>query len=211
MDRNKPAKTSQLPSLQTLRGQIKQWRGELPPRGAVPGAQGQVMVLVDCSGSMGSGDKMQQAKDGLQTFTLDAAKKGYEVGLIRFESTADVLCSPTADSKLIFRRIETLAPLGSTNMAAAIELAANCLGMKPHNRVITLITDGMPDNADAALAAAINARHQGIDIIAIGTDDADASFLKMLASREDLSVKVEAAQLQLACSNASLLLPGPSR
>ncbi len=49
-------------------------------------------------------------------------------------------------------------------------------------------------------------KSSGTEILTVGTDDADETFLKQLASRSDLSVQVAPAQLASAISEASRLL-----
>jgi hypothetical protein len=61
-----------------------------------------------------------------------------------------------------------------------------------------IITDGMPDSENAALEAAKNAKMAGIEIMAIGTDDANQEFLDKLVSREGLGVLVDNSRLMLS-------------
>jgi hypothetical protein len=69
--------------------------------------------------------------------------------------------------------------------------------------------DGMPDNSKSTLEAANHAKAEGIEIITIGTDDADKEFLKKLASRTELSNKVTSDKFADAITAASLLLMSP--
>jgi hypothetical protein len=57
-----------------------------------------------------------------------------------------------------------------------------------------------------SLAVAQRLKTFGTEILTIGTDDADKAFLKELASRSDLSVKVASDKLGQAISDASKLL-----
>ena len=73
-----------------------------------------------------------------------------------------------------------------------------------------MITDGMPDDPKAALAAADNAKKSGIDILTVGTDDSDRGLLQKLASRNDLVVMVESEKLGKGITSAAAMLPcGP--
>jgi uncharacterized protein YegL len=74
---------------------------------------------------------------------------------------------------------------------------------------MVIATDGQPDNVHEAHNAAAKAKADKIDIITIGTDDADRSFLEKLASRTDLGIKVSVQQFQASISAASNLLPPP--
>ena len=73
---------------------------------------------------------------------------------------------------------------------------------------MVVITDGMPDHEEKALDAARDAKERGIDIITVGTDDADRVFLEKLASRKDLVVVVKSEQLGEGITSAAGMLPG---
>ncbi len=92
-------------------------------------------------------------------------------------------------------------------MARAIELAIVKFKGKPGPLAMVVITDGMPDHEGAALGAARDAKRLGIDIITVGTDDADRSFLQKLASRDDLVVVVTREALGKGITSAADMLP----
>lgn len=169
-----------------------------------------VYVALDCSGSMADMGKLRMAKAGANEFADDALKKGYRVGLISFDSTA--LCAMEAQQVqgLINTHLNKLEARGSTNMAAAINLARALLTMNTGERVIMIVTDGMPDDHDMTLQSAKDAKLAGIDIMTLGTDDADRTFLELLASRKELSTKVARQHLQEGIASMAKLLPGAS-
>ena len=68
---------------------------------------------------------------------------------------------------------------------AAMNGLKGLLGFK----AMVIVTDGMPNDPDGTLSMAKEAKNSGIEIMAIGTDDAD-QFPKILASRRDMGVKV---------------------
>jgi Mg-chelatase subunit ChlD len=170
--------------------------------------EGQVYVVLDCSGSM-SGYKLDQAKQGVRDFTNDAIKKGYLVGLIKFSSKAQHLCEPTKDINKLTLQMQSLKATGSTNMAQAINMAHERLKSIEGSKVILIATDGQPDNVKASLNSALSAKNDGIEIIAIGTDDAVQAFLKQIASRNELGTKVSTEMFAQTISSAHLLLPSP--
>jgi len=55
------------------------------------------------------------------------------------------------------------------------------------------------------------AKNAGIEIITIGTDDADEEFLRLLASRKELATKVIREQLGQAIADAAKMLPAPKK
>jgi predicted kinase len=96
-------------------------------------------------------------------------------------------------------------------MTDALDLAVRELVLLSGVRVIVVATDGEPDSRSSSLEVARRAKAAGIDIIAIGTEDADHGFLAQLATRSDLSVKVASRDLKSGITEAAKLLPGATR
>ena len=167
----------------------------------------QVYLLLDTSSSMDEGRKLSQARKGGRKFAADAIEKGYSVGVISFSDKAEVRIEPTTRILKIEMGLAVSRAEGSTNMAAAIELAAERLVSRNCDRAIVLVTDGFPNHQEATLHAAENAKRRGITIIAIGTDDADREFLGRLASARGLSQKVKRQDLHVAIADSARLLP----
>jgi molecular chaperone DnaK len=171
-------------------------------RGSVTAA---VILAVDCSGSM-AGDKLRQASEGALDFGRNALHSGYAVGVIQFGSHAEKLSDPVRLPGKLEDAVAQLRISGSTNMSAGIELAASLLASGAH-RVICVVTDGMPNSVTDTLASASRARAQGIEIMAVGTDDADWSFLSQIVSRKELAKKVESHLLGSQIASMAKLLP----
>ena len=172
------------------------------------GHAAKVYLVVDTSGSMAN-DKLEQAKKGVLDFAVNAFRKGYDVGLISFNSAAEHIVEPTDDIEVLRNCARQMNATGSTNMSGAIAMAHNYLGGGPDTRVIVVATDGLPDSPQDALGEAAKAKESGIDIITIGTDDADQEFLKKIASRSELGKKVTRELFSQGISSASGLLPSP--
>ena len=168
---------------------------------------GSVYLIIDCSGSMADGNKMDQAKGGAICFADQAQNKGYSVGLIKFASYAEHVFEPQTKLTNFNINIENLTINGSTNMAAAIRMAINKLVDTTAEKIMCILTDGMPDNEQAALDEANNAKKEKIDIMTIGTDDADKSFLEKLATRNGLSLKVSRNQFKNGIASMAKMLP----
>ena len=166
-----------------------------------------VYLAVDCSGSMAEGNKIRQAKKGAIGFAEEAQKKEYSIGLIQFASHAEHILDPQNELTSLSASVERLSANGSTNMAAAIQIARDKLSDKAGEKVICIVTDGMPDDRKATLDAANEARIQGIEIMTIGTDDADKEFLEELATRKELSLKVLRDQLERGIVSMAKMLP----
>jgi len=181
--------------------------------GIRPSAQSFLACLVvDCSGSMDDSDKLEQARRGATEFVTSALARGHKVGLIKFSSSASILCKPTTDAAQLREAVASLSIEGSTNMAEGVALARSTLSdNKRLMRTIVLVTDGMPDDHSATIREADAAKAQGIDLIAIGTDDADKGFLAQIASRNDLALPVPRAKLSSGIASAASLLPSGPR
>jgi molecular chaperone DnaK len=168
--------------------------------------EGYVYLVVDCSGSM-AGNKLEQAKKGAQNFARDALSKGYSIGLIRFDSGASIVCVPIKDISKLKKSLEALEAGDSTNMTSAIQMAHHKLKINTGARAMVIVTDGMPDNPESSLQAGESAKKDGIDIIAIGTDDANRAFLEKIASRAELGKKVTRDEFSQAITESSRMLP----
>jgi Mg-chelatase subunit ChlD len=169
---------------------------------------GSVYLVIDCSGSMEEENKLNQAKRGAMNFANEARSKGYLTGLIKFDSSATHLCEPVREPLLLERHLESIEIGGSTNMAEAIHIASQRLRSRSGLRIIVIVTDGMPDSKEKALYEAEQAKKARIDIITIGTDDADRDFLSKLASRTELGMKVSKEELEQSIASSVKMLPG---
>jgi len=170
---------------------------------------GFVYLVVDCSGSM-AGNKLAQAKRGTLNFAKEAVTKGYSIGLIQFHSNATHLCEPIRDIPLLKQHLEEMEIGDVTHMSDAIKLAHKKLEGRKGALAMVIATDGMPNgpgDPKASLEAGRKAKGKRIDIITIGTDDADQQFLQKLASRTELGVKVARAQFERAITSAAKKLP----
>lgn len=163
---------------------------------------GVTFLLLDISGSMGTG--IVEAAAGARKFNAESLAAGLSVGLILFESRAWVAAVPSRNG--IAEQLESLSCGGSTNMAAAVELAT--AGLKDYGglRTIVIATDGCPDDRSATLNAAEKAKRDGIRILTIGTSGCDAGFLALLASSADFAVVTPTGALGKALASAAPLL-----
>jgi Mg-chelatase subunit ChlD len=190
-----------------VRSQPAELKGLLAGYGIGRKRSGRAVVAVDCSGSMSTSDKLKQAKQGSIAFAEDALKQGYLVGLASFGSTGQLLIPCTSDLSKLREGAERLEIDGSTNMLAGLEVSGKELADAGAIRAIVIATDGVPDEPDATLELAEKLKSQSIDIIAIGTVDADEDFLRRLASRSDLAKVVTSSGLLAGITQAARLLP----
>ncbi len=165
-------------------------------------------LLIDCSTSMADGDKMEQAKRGSLAFAEEAIHKGYIVGLITFSYSADLLLESQYETSQLHLIINNLHASGSTNLTGALHIARNQLTDMMGERILCVVTDGMPDDTTSALEMAKAIHQDGIDIMTIGTDDADKKFLRKLSTRDDLTIKVDRNHFEQGIVSMAKMLPG---
>jgi len=164
------------------------------------------LLLIDTSGSM-AGAKIEQAKSGAIDFAHSATSKGYATALAIFADRAAMVCDPSIDAAHFTKKVSRLEVGlvgGTTDLAAGLVLA----GKFPELAAVVIVTDGQTNSNKAALEAGARLKSRGVDIICIGTDDADSDFLKRLATRSDLAVHVASQELRSAITGASRLLGG---
>lgn len=164
------------------------------------GRAGTVYLVLDHSTSMGDPGKMAQLRRGALRFFLEAVRRDYAVGAVRFASDTGILVGAGIDAHRFWKRLHDLVPYGSTAMAEGIALTTSRFRHRAGDRVMILITDGVPDDAWRAVAAARRARALGITLIAIGTGNADRDFLATLTGRPELSTLVTTEGLAGALS-----------
>jgi Mg-chelatase subunit ChlD len=117
-----------------------------------------------------------------------------------------MVCDPTSDAAHFAKkiaRVDVGLVGGTTDLAAGLTLA----GKFRELAAVVAVTDGQSNDNDAALEVAASLKSRGIDIICIGTDDADKDFLQRLASRSDLATHVSSKNLRAAITDASRFLP----
>lgn len=164
-----------------------------------------VLLLIDTSGSM-AGAKIEEARNGAIDFARSAIARSYATALAVFADRAAMVCDPTADADHFAKKIGRVAVGlvgGTTDLAAGLTLA----GKFRELGAVVVVTDGQSNDNDAALEVAATLKNRGIDIICIGTDDADKNFLKRLATRSALATYVSSKNLRAAITDASRFLP----
>ncbi len=152
-----------------------------------------IMLVLDHSNSMNRADasgqqKIAAARAAARTFVGLMDLQRDQVGLVIFESVAQLLAPLTQDRQLIDSRINTITAQGGTNIAAGIDVALAELTSSRRRSdakpIIVLLSDGMPFNTTRlfTLAAADRARHAGVTMYTIGLgEDADQDLLRTLA------------------------------
>jgi molecular chaperone DnaK len=142
-----------------------------------------IVLCIDVSGSM-HGRKLEAAKAGALNFMKNVDPEYTSVGLVSFGSNAKRRMSFTRSIKDMQQAVKSLSLEGSTAMGEGLDLACEDLKQVNGRRVIVVLTDGSPDDQDETLSIAEECRMNKIEIITIGTDDADLPFLRQLATSD---------------------------
>jgi Ca-activated chloride channel family protein len=155
-----------------------------------------------------AGAKTTYASSGAWDFSQAALNKGYLIATIDFATGATITCAPSRQANDVRRGCFANSITGSTAMHEGLRLATS-LGPGAGDTIV-VVTDGAVDDPQGTLALGTKLKSSGVEILAIGTDDADKSFLSEVASRPDLAMKVASNNLRQAITDASRLL-GTSR
>jgi molecular chaperone DnaK len=172
------------------------WLG-LAPRAAeveAPPEPVRVYLLIDVSASM-TGEPLLQAQNAAREFLDKCDFTAAEVGLISFSETIILQAEATENPRKVVAAINRLEPETTTNLSDALRLASERLAARDRTRYIVILTDGYPDAPEDAVAQAGSARDQGIEIVAIGTGDADREYLRRLASTDAGSIFARQGEL----------------
>jgi molecular chaperone DnaK len=153
-----------------------------------------VFLLIDVSASM-TGQPLIEAQTAAEEFLSKCDFTTMEVGLISFSSMVTLQSAATSNVRRLHAAVNRIEAQGSTNLTDALEMARGQLVAVDRKRYIVILTDGYPDAAESAVEQAMAAQKQGIEIVAIGTGDADRDYLRRLASSQHASIFARSGEL----------------
>jgi molecular chaperone DnaK len=153
-----------------------------------------VFLLLDVSSSM-TGQPLIEAQTAAREFLSKCDLTTMEVGLISFSTLVALQSVATSNARRLHAAVHRLEAEGSTNLTDALEMARGQLVSGDRKRYVVILTDGYPDAPESALEQALAAREQGIEIVAIGTGDADRDYLRRLASSDQASIFARSGEL----------------
>jgi molecular chaperone DnaK len=172
------------------------WLGR-PPESAATAHEPElirVFLLLDVSSSM-TGQPLIEAQTAAREFLSKCDLTTMEVGLISFSTLVALQAAATSNARRLHAAVHRLEAEGSTNLTDALEMARGQLVSGDRKRYVVILTDGYPDAPESALEQALAAREQGIEIVAIGTGDADRDYLRRLASSDQASIFARSGEL----------------
>ena len=165
-----------------------------------------VLLVIDTSGSMQTGDNISLAKTAAARF-VDQLQPGGQVGVLRFSDKFQLMLPLTADKAAATRSIAKLQANGETALYDAIVAGAVQLAKAPGQRVIVLLSDGA-DTTRRPIADAIRAaKRNKVTIYSIGlaSDGAQAPTAALATlARETKGRFIPAQGAQLSALYTSL-------
>lgn len=168
-----------------------------------------ICLVIDSSGSMRSG-KLDEVRGAAKNFAQRQDLSRDRIGVVQFASDAKLAVPLTSDLGQIENAIDRLYADGSTAMNLGLQLAEDELSAAQSPQHILLFTDGQPTWPPLALSAARSVRRRGMQIIAIGTGDADRGFLSQLTGDPSLVLWAASGQFEDAFHAAERLIANAS-
>ncbi len=143
-----------------------------------------IVLLMDCSGSM-YGRNIDDARTAAVMFAERTLGPNRTVGLVAFPG--GLQCALTADVRRLREAVAGLTPIGGTPMAEGLIAARDLMKSRAGvQRIFVILTDGHPDDPEAAQNEAHRIRSQGGRVVTIGVGQhVRPEFLRALASRPD--------------------------
>jgi Ca-activated chloride channel homolog len=151
-----------------------------------------VALLLDTSGSMQIGPKLQRASD-VGHFLLASMNEGIdEAGLFVFDKTVRAAYPFTSHFDPLVSALESVHPFGSTSLYDAIAETARPLARRPGRRALVVLTDGV-DTSSQLTAADVSGIASAIDmpvyVVVVGRSIEDQSA-ERTTQAEDISANL---------------------
>jgi tight adherence protein B len=169
------------------------------------------MIVVDTSGSMLQGGRIDGARQAARAF-VSAAPADLAIGVVTFDNRAKLVQSQTKDHAQVIRAVNGLAanPNGSTAIYDGVATAVQQLGVTG-TRSIVLLTDGEPQGGTITAGQAASALQDSnvrLDAVAFQTaagraplkrlTDAGKGKVVSSGSASDLAAQFQAAAERLS-------------
>ncbi|MEL6349364.1 MAG: Hsp70 family protein, partial [Myxococcota bacterium] len=141
-----------------------------------------VALLMDSSGSM-YGANIQHARTAAVRFAKNTMRPNRSVALYTFPGGQKT--RPTRNVDDISQALSRIIPIGSSPLHEGLQLARKSLkGKAGMQRVFVILTDGHPDDPEAAMSECVRIRRSGGRIITIGVgENIDQEFLQRMCMR----------------------------
>lgn len=176
-----------------------------------------IALVIDASGSMDQDGKLSEVKRAAANF-VRRSEPNSQLALVAFGSEALLLSPLTSQPEGVLGAIEQIEEMGATRMDLGLQAATEALASSSSFRQsILLFTDGVPSAGVNALGQPVGddeliarfayiraqaARSNGIRVVAVGTEDADAAYLQQLTSNPDLLFSTTTGDFEQAFDQA---------
>ncbi len=129
------------------------------------------LLVMDISGSMNSGGKLQAAKAAAQAY-IQQMRPGDQVGLLTFNTVIDLVQPMTTDHQAVIASIKSLSAMNDTTMNDALINAVQILQPIIGRKTIIVLTDGL-DNRSTSTTSDVLGKigPAGLSISTIGLGD----------------------------------------
>ncbi len=129
------------------------------------------LMVVDVSGSMLQGGKLQGAKDAAIAY-VDQMRAGDQAGLVAFNTKVDYVQPLTADHAALTAAINSLQARNDTAMYDALSEGTNILKDVTGRKTIIVLTDGLDNVSKVSLDKVVESiGPSGLSISTIGLGD----------------------------------------
>jgi len=140
-----------------------------------------VVVLFDTSHEMA--EAIEPTKQAIAAL-IDAFPfgKGARMGLVRFGEPPSQAHVFSQNSRSLKAAVAKLDAVGGRSLAGGLEIAHQMLDLAGRGRLVIVVTNGVPDHREEALAWAKRIKSTGVVILVVGIGEVDRDFLNQLAS-----------------------------
>jgi Mg-chelatase subunit ChlD/DNA-binding beta-propeller fold protein YncE len=149
-----------------------------------------IVLVIDVSSSM-TGEKLAGAIEAAQEFVRQVDGRRDRVGVVSFDADAHLVYLVTANLTAVHNALATLKVGEGTRIDLGLSRSLDEFGHRGREgsqRVIILLSDGVPTmgTAEDAVGVAARARAMGISLFSIGLGaDADMNLLERISGRGD--------------------------
>jgi len=168
--------------------------------------QSAICLCIDTSGSMSQNGRMREAINSANKFVDRQDFKSVEIGLVEFDTNAQIKSKLTRSVADLHYQINKLEPGGATSMGLGIDESIKVLDNFKGEKFILLFTDGEPSDGDRSIIASQFAASKNIKLICVGTGDSQKSFLEKLASSPSMVFFTNSGQFEQAFLQAEKII-----
>ena len=192
----------------------------LRPQAAPVGPPQSIALVLDTSGSMLEGNKIGEVVRASRDFVERQNLSTVGISVVAFDTTGQIISALSHDSSAVLNALSSLEAGGATNLAQGLERGLDTLRTEggTQRKSLLVFTDGVPadENGDEAAArtqaleVASKVRAAGVQILAIGTQDADTDYLAQVTGNSSRVFSTRSGNFSSAFGQAERSLFGAS-